>query len=235
VQEHLRVRNPEGDTAARRQRADLADWHLPLREVRRSHDHPHRQGWRYRYYTCSIKARQGETGCSGRSIPMPQLDAIVCDHIENRLLQPERLEEILASILDRREEKARRREHIAELNKRAAETELRLKRLYEAIEAGVVDLNDPALKDRVIALRTLRDQAQADLERAQAQLENSGSMAGHRQLCAPSPVPPANASGWKEAAIGGSPARPPSASSRGEPCPHHGIEGSAAADACFGL
>jgi hypothetical protein len=51
------------------------------------------KGGRYRYYTCSIKARQGETGCSGRSIPMPQLDAIVCDHIENRLLQPERLED----------------------------------------------------------------------------------------------------------------------------------------------
>lgn len=67
------------------------------------------KGGRYRYYTCSIKARQGETGCSGRSIPMPQLDAIVCDHIENRLLQPERLEEILASILDRREERADRR------------------------------------------------------------------------------------------------------------------------------
>lgn len=61
--------------------------------------------------------------------------------------------------------------------KRAVETELRLKRLYEAIEAGVADLNDPALKERVVALRTLRDQAQADLERAQAQLENSGSMA----------------------------------------------------------
>jgi site-specific DNA recombinase len=25
---------------------------------------------RYRYYTCSIAARQGETGCKGRSIPM---------------------------------------------------------------------------------------------------------------------------------------------------------------------
>lgn len=136
------------------------------------------KGGRYRYYTCSIKARQGETGCSGRSIPMPQLDAIVCDHIENRLLQPERLEEILASILDRREERAeRRREHIAELNRRAAETELRLKRLYEAIESGVADLNDPALKERVVALRALRDQAQADSERAQAMLESSGSMA----------------------------------------------------------
>lgn len=136
------------------------------------------KGGRYRYYTCSIKARQGETGCSGRSIPMPQLDALVCDHIESRLLQPKRLEEVLASILDRREERAdRRREHIAELNRRVAATELRLKRLYEAIESSVADLNDPALKERIVALRALRDQAQVDSERAHAMLESSGSMA----------------------------------------------------------
>ncbi|MTJ80523.1 MAG: hypothetical protein F8N37_05835 [Telmatospirillum sp.] len=53
------------------------------------------------------------------------------EHLEKRLLQPERLEEILSNVL------GRRREHIAELNKRAAETELRLKRLYDAIEAGM--------------------------------------------------------------------------------------------------
>jgi hypothetical protein len=59
-------------------------------------------------------------------------------------LQPERLETILTAALDRREEHAeRRREHIADLNKRAAESELRLKRLYDAIEAGVADLDDP--------------------------------------------------------------------------------------------
>ena len=46
------------------------------------------KGGRYRYYTCSIKARQGETGCSGRSIPMEKLDSIVAGHIEDRLLQP---------------------------------------------------------------------------------------------------------------------------------------------------
>jgi Recombinase zinc beta ribbon domain/Recombinase len=86
------------------------------------------KGGRYRYYTCSIKPRQGETGCKGRSIPMEKLDNLVAGHIEKRLLQPERLEEILASVLDRRQERTeRRREHIAELNKRAAETDLRLK------------------------------------------------------------------------------------------------------------
>jgi hypothetical protein len=133
---------------------------------------------RYRYYTCATKAVQGETGCKGRSIPMPELDGIVCDHLEKRLLAPERLEEILAPVLDRRSERAdRRREHIAELNRRATDTDLRLKRLYDAIESGVTDMNDPALKERVAGLRAIRDQAQADAERARATLENSGSQA----------------------------------------------------------
>jgi hypothetical protein len=105
---------------------------------------------------------------------MEKLDNLVAEHIANRLLQPERLEEVLASVLDRRQERAERRsEHIAELNKRAAETELRLKRLYDAIEARVADLDDPALKERVASLKAIRDQAQADADRAAAMLESS--------------------------------------------------------------
>jgi len=71
------------------------------------------------------------------------LDAIVAGHIEDRLLQPDRLEEVLAPVLDRRHERdERRQEHIAELNRRAAEKDLRLKRLYDAIGSGVADLPD---------------------------------------------------------------------------------------------
>ena len=85
---------------------------------------------RYRYYTCSTKARHGETGCPGRTVPMEKLDTLVADHIERRLLQPARLEEILSSVLDRREERAERRTaHITALRKRAAETDAKLKRL----------------------------------------------------------------------------------------------------------
>ena len=132
------------------------------------------KGGRYRYYTCSTKARQGETGCKGRSIPMDKLDNLVVSHIEGRLLQPERLEEVLATVLNRRQERAaRHREHIAALNKRAAETDLRLKRLYDAIELGVADLTDPALKERISGLKTIRDQAQADAKRAQVLRESS--------------------------------------------------------------
>jgi hypothetical protein len=45
-------------------------------------------GATYRYYTCSTKARQGNTGCKGRTIPMDKLDDLVADHLESRLLQP---------------------------------------------------------------------------------------------------------------------------------------------------
>ena len=141
------------------------------------------KGGRYRYYACSTKARQGPTACEGMTIPMEKLDNLVAGHLEGRLLQPERLETILVAALDRREERAeRRREHIAELNKRVAESELRLKRLYDAIEAGVTDLDDPALKERIDGLKAIRDQARADAERAQAMLQHSGSQAVTPQM-----------------------------------------------------
>ena len=68
----------------------------------------------------------------------------------------------------------RRRGHIAELRKRAAEAEAKLKRLYEAIVNGVVDMADPSLKDRIAELTAVRDQAQADAERATSAVEQLG-------------------------------------------------------------
>ncbi len=132
------------------------------------------KGGRYRYYTCSTKARQGETGCPGRTVPMDKLDSVVADHIERRLLQPDRLEQILSSVLDRRKDRAERRTaHIAELRKRATEADAKLKRLYDAIENGVADLSDPMLKDRVTQLKAIRDQARVDAQRADEAIERS--------------------------------------------------------------
>jgi site-specific DNA recombinase len=135
-------------------------------------------GGNYRTYTCSTKARQGKTGCEGRRVPMNRLDQLVAKHLEERLLQPERLETILANVLDRREERTeRRREHLAELHKRIAETDQRLNRLYDAIESGVADLDTHGLKERIVGLNALREQASADARRAHAAFESSGNQA----------------------------------------------------------
>ncbi len=136
------------------------------------------KGGRYRYYTCSMKARQGVTACAGMTVAMERLDDLVANHLAERLLDPDRLEDVLSEVLDRRQERSeRRREHIAELNRRAAETELRLKRLYDAIESGVADLDDPALKDPIDGLKATRDQSRADAERASALLVSSAQQA----------------------------------------------------------
>lgn len=50
-------------------------------------------------------ARQGKTGCKGRTIPMDKLDHLVADHLESRFLEPQRLETVLASVIDRRQER----------------------------------------------------------------------------------------------------------------------------------
>ncbi len=136
------------------------------------------KGGRYRYYTCSTKARQGPTACAGMTVPMEKLDDLVAKHLEDRLLDPARLEMVLATVLDRRQERTeRRRDHIAELNKRATETDLRLKRLYDAIESGVADLDDPDLKGRIASLKAVRDQSRVDADRASAMMESAGQKA----------------------------------------------------------
>ena len=133
---------------------------------------------RYRYYTCSTKARQGPTACSGMTVPMKKLDELVAKHLEDRLLDPARLEEILAAVLDRQQERGVRRcDHIAELNKRATEADLRIKRLYDAIESGIADLDDPDLKERIANLKALRNQARVDADRASNLLGNGGKQA----------------------------------------------------------
>lgn len=128
-------------------------------------------GATYRYYTCSTKARQGKTGCKGRTIPMDKLDHMVADYIGARLLRPQRLETILSSVIDRRQERVeRRRAHLAELNRRITETDQRIGRLFVAIEGGMIDKDDAMAN-----LKALRDQATADAERTQLALDSSGS------------------------------------------------------------
>ena len=84
----------------------------------------------------------------------------------------------MSHVLDRRAE--RRRSHIADLRKRAAGAEAKLKRLYDAIENGVADLSDPMLKERGDELKATRDQARLDAERAEDAIDRTGP--SHRKL-----------------------------------------------------
>lgn len=140
------------------------------------------KGGAYRYYTCSNRRRKGRAVCTGEPIRADLLKEVVGEYVEDRLLNPRRLEAILGALLDRRLQRvAERRTHAAELAKRAADVQQRLGRLYEAIESGVADIDDPNLAQRIAALKASRDQANADVDRAKALLDSSGSKAIPKQ------------------------------------------------------
>jgi hypothetical protein len=88
---------------------------------------------------------------------MDKLDTLVADHIDTGCCSPPGSSKSCrrSSIGARRAE--RRTTHIAELRKRAAEADAKLRRLYNAIENGIADVADPMLKDRVTELRAIRD------------------------------------------------------------------------------
>jgi site-specific DNA recombinase len=122
----------------------------------------------HRYYTCSSCARQGSTACKGRSIRMDKLDGLVTTHLADRLLQPQRLTALLASVAGRQAEKAATlSERLRLLEKEAFEADERLRRLYALVEEGSAAADD-VLQNRITALRADRDRARAALERAQA-------------------------------------------------------------------
>ena len=131
------------------------------------------KGKRYRYYTCCTAARQGKTGCRGRTIRMEELDTKVVSYMEDPLLEPTRLEELLSGLIRRRDEQAERQKgRVIELKRQAADAEAKLTRLYEAIENGLADLDDSNLKGRISELKRARDAARADAERAEGRRES---------------------------------------------------------------
>lgn len=131
------------------------------------------KGKQYRYYTCCTAARQGKSGCRGRTVPMEELDTKVVSYMEDRLLEPARLEELLSGLIRRRDDQTERQKgRVTELKRQAADAEAKLTRLYEAIENGLADLGDSNLKGRISELKRVRDAARADAERAEGRRES---------------------------------------------------------------
>ena len=94
---------------------------------------------RYRYYTCAGAASKGKASCAGRSIPMAELDEVVLGALESRLLQPERLKEILAGVAEKiLQERSKSVEKQSALQRERRQVEQSINRLYEAIEQGLV-------------------------------------------------------------------------------------------------
>lgn len=123
----------------------------------------------YAYYTCASRAQRGPTVCKGNSVRMAYLDEIVLKALDERLFTPERLAELLSSLIARRGARAEAIDgRLVTLQGEVSAAEDRLKRLYRMVEDGVAELDD-ILKDRITILKAEREKALAAIERARQQ------------------------------------------------------------------
>ena len=115
------------------------------------------KGGQYRYYACSNVRRKKDRTCGGNNVPMQPVDDAVIEVLEQRLLDPARLEKLLAQLLERSAgADAKRKRDIVTLRAERTAADTAIQRLFESIEAGLVDPKDKDLKKRLAGHQSRR-------------------------------------------------------------------------------
>ena len=127
----------------------------------------------YAYYGCSAKANAGAQRCGCKSIPQEKLDSLVLDEVVARILEPERLRELLSGVLEvSNEADARRKKELEQARAQRNQCQAAINRLLELVETGMMSPKDPELakrmalqRSRVAALDTTIDSLERQLAR----------------------------------------------------------------------
>ena len=102
---------------------------------------------RYRYYKCTNRRNKGNHACSSPNIPMDKLDELVIASLADKILASDRLHVMMAELRKRiRDSKDTKQERINELNRQLKQLEERQQRLLDAIETGIVELDETTQK-----------------------------------------------------------------------------------------
>lgn len=119
----------------------------------------------YRYYKCSARMAKGGTNCHSRNLPAETFDRKILDTMADRLLAPERMNAILVEMRKTvRESREDQQARINALSRQKQTAEAGLNRLYEAIEKGIIPLDD-LLQKRLESLKTSREALQLEITR----------------------------------------------------------------------
>lgn len=126
------------------------------------------KGGLYRYYCCSRKLKEGATACQGLRIRMDRLDQIVIEEVTSRVLQPDRLRQLLEAYLKSAASRFdENKERLGQMRQAHKEAEAAIVRLLELVEKGLMEAEDPSLKERLIGLKVRRDELAQDISERQ--------------------------------------------------------------------
>jgi site-specific DNA recombinase len=127
------------------------------------------KGGRYRYYCCSRKLKEGPFACKGLRAPMHKLDEIVVGEVARLVLDPERLRITLDAYVQSAAVQAdAAKAQLAKLRHDHTAAAAGITRLLELVEKGLMEAEDPMMRERLVGLKLQRDQIAKEI----AELQN---------------------------------------------------------------
>jgi len=132
------------------------------------------KGGQYRYYCCSKKLKEGPISCEGLRMPMDKLDDIVIGEVAKRVLQPERLGEMLQAYVRSAAERGNQdKEQLTRLRNAHTDAKAGITKLLELVEKGVMEAEDPEMRERLVALKLKRDETARQIADLQKQMSSA--------------------------------------------------------------
>lgn len=112
---------------------------------------------RYKYYKCTSRQNHGNHACSSSNLPMEKLDAVVLSQLSDKVFSPPRLQTMMMELRRRiKSGKDEQQARVNELTRQIKQVEERQGRLLDAIEQGVVEL-DETIQRRAQRLKVARE------------------------------------------------------------------------------
>lgn len=115
------------------------------------------KGGRYKYYKCTSRKNKGNHICTSKNLPMEKTDQQVLNQLANQVFTPQRVQSMMTALRQLiRSSKDSQQDHINQLNRQLKQIEERQHRLLDAIESGIIDL-DETVQSRAQNLKTARE------------------------------------------------------------------------------
>ena len=124
------------------------------------------KGGRYRYYKCHTRIAKHAQACTTPALPMDKLDTKVLEALADKVLAPQRLKALLSELKKQvKQARDERADGLRELRKELGELDTAIERLYEAVEKGLLPMDD-TLASRAARLKARRETLLRDIDGA---------------------------------------------------------------------
>jgi site-specific DNA recombinase len=131
----------------------------------------------YYYYTCNRSFKHGKEACNARALPKDKLEQLVIGQIKHKVLDNQSLEELVGLVneeLDSSHDILR--EQLDAIDAQLNDVEIRLSKLYDALETNKIGLDE--LAPRIREMRSRQD----ELKKAKLELEAEKGTRQTKQL-----------------------------------------------------